>query len=107
MGNNQFKPDGVSTWCHQMETVSIIAESSPHAAHAAFIHGQRHLWTFIQRTMYDIDEAFKPLEDIIRTKFIPALLGGRMVSDEERQILSLPGKYGGLCIDNPAISSNE
>jgi hypothetical protein len=103
----KYVSDKVFTWCHQMETISIIAESSPHAAHAAFVHGLRHRWTFLQRTMYDIDEAFKPLEDIIRNKFIPALLGGRMVSDEERQVLSLPGKYGGMCIDNPVISSKE
>jgi len=58
----------VSDWCMQMETLSQIATASPHAAHAAFTHGFRHRWTFLQRTLPHISEAFQPLENIIREK---------------------------------------
>ena len=42
---------------------------------------------------------------MIKQRFIPALLGGRFVSDAERLLLSLPGKLCGLAIDNPVLDS--
>ena len=35
---------------------------------------------------------------MILTKFIPAITGGIYVTPDERYLLSLPGKYGGLGI---------
>jgi hypothetical protein len=89
-----------------MESLSKIALSSPQAAHSAFTHGLKHKWTFLQRTMPNIGYLFKPLDDIIRDKFIPALLGGRLVTDEESKLLSLPARLGGLDIENPMITSS-
>jgi hypothetical protein len=97
----QYVATKVSKFCMVIETLSQIAESSPQAAHAAFVHALRHRWLFLQRTLPHIGAAFAPLEKVIRGKFIPALLGGRQVSDTERDLLSLPGKFGGLAIDNP------
>jgi hypothetical protein len=91
----------VENFCQEIETLSHIAVSSPHAVHAAFVHALRHRWRFLQRTLPNSSTAFEPLEQMIRGKFIPALLGGRLVSDAERALLSLPGKYGGFAIDNP------
>jgi hypothetical protein len=91
----------MSVWCDQMKQLSKFAVSSPHAAFSAFVHGMRHQWAFVQRTIHNISSEFEPLEEIIRTEFIPALLGGRLISDVERDLLSLSGKFGGLSIDNP------
>ena len=41
-----------------------------------------------------------PLEKCLREEFIPAVIG-RKVSDLEREVLSLPVRYGGLGIANP------
>ena len=41
---------------------------------------------------------------MIRRKFIPALLG-REVNDLERELFSLPARYGGLGIGNPCVQS--
>ena len=38
----------------------------------------------------------KPLEDAIRHKLIPALTEGRSLSDDERVLISLPVRLGGL-----------
>ena len=78
----QYTDTQMEKWCEMMESLSKIALSSPQAAHSAFTHGLNHKWTFLHRTMPNIGYLFKPLEYIIRDKFIPALLGGRLVTDE-------------------------
>jgi hypothetical protein len=90
----------VSQWKADVVNLAKVAKSEPHAAHAAFVQGLRHRWTFLQRTMVDIGAQLQPLEDSIRQQYIPSLLG-RTVSDAERDMLALPGRYGGAAIDNP------
>jgi hypothetical protein len=94
----------VSRWQADIIELGKIAQCEPHAAHAAFVHGLRHCWTYTQRTMVNIDSQMQPLEDTIRQQFIPSLLG-RTVSNEERRMLALPGRFGGAALDNPAKSS--
>ena len=57
----------------------------------------------MQRCMGYVERAFDPLEEVLRTKFIPALFGdGELVSDMAREIYALPSRLGGLAIDDPA-----
>ena len=67
----------------------------------------RHKLKYLQRTIPDIAELFQPLEEIIQQRFIPALLGGQLMSGAERLLLSLPAKYGGFSIDNPVTTCEE
>ena len=55
------------------------------------------------RTIPNISNLFKPVEETIRHHLLPAILGGHQVNDVERNLLSLPPKYGGLGI---RITSN-
>ncbi len=48
----------------------------------------------------------KGLEDLIRNKLIPAIMGGRDISDELRMILHLPARMGGMGFLDPSIESN-
>ena len=57
--------------------------------------------------MPGISELLKPLEHAIRHKLIPALTEGRCCSDDERALLSLPVRLGGLGIINPIKISDE
>ncbi len=65
-----------------------------------------HRWTFIQRTIPDIGHLSAPLEHAIRHKFIPAIVG-RDISDLERDIISLPVRYGGLGIADTSITTDR
>ena len=60
----------------------------------------------MQRTVPNISHIFMPLEDCIRNTFIPSIVG-REVSDDERDILSLPVRFGGLGIANPSETANR
>ena len=51
-------------------------------------------------------EFLLPLEEIIRTKFLPSLTGQCTFSDAERDLLALPPRLGGLGIINPASYSS-
>ncbi len=63
-------------------------------------------WSFLQRTIPNISHSFGPLEDTIREKLIPAIVG-RKVSDLERKIIAQPVRYGGLGILNPIETSDS
>ena len=60
----------------------------------------------VRRTVPNIGEQFRPLEDTIRHRFIPSLLG-REISDTERRVLALPYRYGGLALRNPVTTADE
>ena len=49
------------------------------------------------RTIQDVDEHLKPLDDIISNKFVPTLLDS-IVTDNERSLFQLPVRLGGLGI---------
>ena len=108
LGSSQFKEEfvrlKVSQWCSEIENLANIASSQPHAAFAAFIHGEQHKWSFLQRTVSGISDLFKPLEDCIREKLIPAITGRAVCSNLQRDLLSLPARIGGLGIIYPTES---
>ena len=72
IGNDAFKEEyvreEVATWVEELERLTRIAESQPHAAYAAFTHGLASKWTFLARTVTNISNLFQPLEDAIRQR---------------------------------------
>ncbi|MCP4492898.1 MAG: hypothetical protein GY820_37190, partial [Gammaproteobacteria bacterium] len=58
------------------------------------------------RSIPDISNLLQPLEDAIRNKLLPALLG-KHVSDSERNIIALPAKLGGLGIYDPTKTADR
>ena len=53
------------------------------------------------RTTKDVGHLFQPLEDAICTKFLPVITANYHFNELDRQIYSLPTKFGGLGIFNP------
>ena len=105
---NQFISDRVNSWERKLLFLSDIAKSQPHAAHAAFTHGYVHKFTFLCRTNPNIEGYLHPLENCIRSKFIPSLTGRSPPNDIERDLLGLPPRLGGLGIINPTrLSTGE
>ncbi len=76
-------------WVKERERLSSIAVTQPHAAYTAFTHGLKQ-WTYLMRTISNIDSQLQPLEDAIRHKFLPSLTGQIALSDEVRELMSLP-----------------
>ena len=91
----------------EIENLAKITECRPQSAYAAFSHCIMGKWRYIMRTIEDIDILFQPLEDVISQTFIPTLTGRSQCTSDERRLLSLPLRYGGLTIINTVTRASE
>ena len=105
IGSDMFRAsyieDKVKSWIEDVRELSLIAEDEPQAALSAFTKGLCRRWTYVQRTVSDIGHLFRPLENVIANEFIPSVVGGS-VTPNERMVLALPVKHGGLGIQDPS-----
>ena len=73
LGSRQFVEEYVQKkvdgWVKDIERLSFFALSHPRAAYAAFTHGLSNKWTYLARTVPDIADLFRPLEEAIRHRF--------------------------------------
>lgn len=104
IGTKDFRESYVSkkveSWCQDIDELSQIAIEEPQVAYCAYTKGLAHRWKFVQRTISEISQLFKPLEKRIKEVFIPNLIG-RQISDKERDLFALPLRFGGLGIQDP------
>ena len=49
---------------------------------------------------------FQPLVDVIRMKLIPGLTDRSPANDEERNLLSLAARHGGIALSNPTADTD-
>ena len=91
----------IEKWVNEIESLTAIAHTHPHAAYAAFVHGVIGRWLYLMRTINISSSIFQPLEDAIHHQLIPVLTGQVFSSPEVRKFLSLPTRLGGLNIVNP------
>ena len=96
-----FVINKIDEWTKQVKQLAEIANSEPLAAFSAFRHGMIAEWNFIMRTIPDIEALLLPLEETISTLLIPSLTGRPTPSSEERNLLSLPARMGGIGLIDP------
>ncbi len=96
----------VSAWVEDVERLAEISEDDPQLAYVAFTKGLCHRWKYVQRTIKNIGSLFAPLENSIRNKLIPSIVG-RQISDEERDLIALPVRFGGMGIQDPTETANR
>ena len=75
-----------------------LARYEPQAAYSAFTAGFKHKVTYFMRTIPNLSEILKPLDDHIDNLFIQAITEGHILKENKRKLLSLPVKLGGLGI---------
>ena len=100
-----FVQGKVDSWLAELEELSSIAVTQPHAAFCAFTHGVVNKWRYLFRTTGQINDSLQPLEEAIRYKFARAVTGRPAFSENEQDMLSLPAKMGGLDLCNPKESA--
>ena len=98
---NKFTSEKIDQWSSELRLLSEIAITQPHAAFAAFSHGFSSRWSYLSRTQPNISDLFLPLENIIRTVFIPTITGRPPPNDTDRDMFALPARLGGLGLCNP------
>ena len=88
IGSHSFTVEYVSRkvqeWSEEVQRLAHVAISQPHAAYAAFTHGLAGRWTYLLKTIPDVQDLLLPLENVIQQHFIPALTGLPPCSKLER-----------------------
>ena len=85
-----------------MVKLAEFAMSQPQACYAAFTFGLRHRWTYLLRTLPDIEDLLEPLKRAIADVLIPSITGHHCTTPSERRnLLALPVRLGGLGVLNP------
>ena len=110
IGTEQFKnsyvAEKIDKWKMLLTTLSKIAKTEPHMAYSLFVHGFRHKFTYIMRTIPNTKHLFKLIDNVIDEEFLPALFNGRKLTSEERELVALPTRLGGLGIIIPSDNCN-
>ena len=110
IGSQNFRDEYVrgkiGKWIEDVEQLSSIAEEEPQLAYCAYTKALCMRWSFLQRTVPNTKEYFVPLEEKIREKLIPAIIG-RRITDIERKIYALPVRLGGMGIQNPTETAER
>ena len=101
-----FVSKKVNEWKEEIEKLTTVVWSQPHAAYAVYTHGTKHKWTYICRTVPNCSHLLQPLENVIQLRLIPAISGRPPCSTVERELLALPTKMGGLGLSNPTINAD-
>ena len=99
---SSFVRERVSTWTRELDLLSDISVTHPHAAYAAFTHGFIGKWNYLMRCIPNIEDFVAPLETIVRKHFLPNLTGQPSFNDTERKLFSLPARFGGLGVGDPS-----
>ena len=74
----KYVSDKVDKWVVDIEELARLANDEPQAVYACYTKAIAQRWSYIQRTVPGISHLFKPLEDCIRGKLIPALIGRKV-----------------------------
>jgi len=88
----------VKLWIEEISMLSKIALTEPQAAYTCFTSGYKHKLTYLMRTIPNISELLTPLDEIILNQFIPSITGDMKCSMDDRMLLALHPKLGGLGI---------
>ncbi|XP_065177350.1 uncharacterized protein LOC135808131 [Sycon ciliatum] len=89
---------------HYDRAVEMFADTG--AAYAALTQGLQNKWSFLCRTTPTAAAALTPVEKLLMERLIPALTG-HIVNSEERSILALPCRHGGLGLGNPVDLASQ
>ena len=92
---DKYVKDLVKDWDNQITILSTIAETT---AYLAFANGFESKLNYFLRTIPNVRHLLLPLEKTIRYKFIPAVTGCQICSDQKNVLISVPTSYGRLTI---------
>ena len=92
LGSNDFRTkymsEKVTEWCNKLKTVSEYAKLQPQATYAAFCFGEQNKFSYFLRTIPEINDLMKPVDEIVQNVLLPAIIG-ETISEKERELYSL------------------
>ncbi len=89
----------------EVEALTDAAKSEPHLAYSVFVKALQGKWTFLMRTLPNIETELEPLEARIH-RFLEVMLN-RVLNEHQRRVLSLPCAEGGIGIIIPTEKASQ
>ena len=78
---SNFIHEKPSEWVSQLELLTSIAQSHPHAAYSASVGGLFSKWTYFLRTKPNMEDYLAPLESCLCHQFLPTLTGQSLLTE--------------------------
>ena len=79
LGSNNFRRkyvnEEVTKWCSELKILPDFAKSLPQATYAAFYFGERNRFSYFLRTIPEMNDLMKPVDEIVKTFLPPAING--------------------------------
>ncbi|KAL7477167.1 hypothetical protein ACHAW6_002998, partial [Cyclotella cf. meneghiniana] len=98
----------IQKWVTGIERLATIATRFPHSAYAGLVSCLSAKWQYICRTVPDVGPSLTPVENALRTKFLPAVLGiDGPIDNKLRTLLGNGVKIGGLAIREPTMAATS
>ena len=96
---DQYCEEKVRAWKEEIERLSEIAKSQPHAAYIAFTKGYKSKFTYFMRTIESFEDYVDPIQEVIEDLLLPTLFGqSEPLPYEVRRLATLATGQGGLGI---------
>ena len=103
----QLPHSKVESWKQEIERLSLIAETQPLAAHAAFTHWVIVRWTYISRCNGHLSQFISSLKNTNDSQFILAITKRPPTLNLMRSLFAFLTCLGGLGIIEPASLDKE
>lgn len=96
---DEYCNEKVNQWREELEHLSEIAKSQPHAAYTVFTKAYKSKFTFCMRTIESFEDYTDPIHKVINELFIPTLFGQvEPLADPLQELITLTPTQGGLGI---------
>ncbi|KAL7478797.1 hypothetical protein ACHAW6_004593 [Cyclotella cf. meneghiniana] len=96
----------IQRWVTGIEQPAAIMTRFPHSAYAGLVSLLSAKWQYICRTIPDVGPSLAPVEQALRTKFLPAITGFTDPIDNKfRTLLGNGVKTSGLAIRDPTVAA--
>ena len=95
---NEYIMQKINKWVEELHASSEIAKIEPQVAYTCFLSGYKHKLDYYMRKIPGIGKLLRKVDEVILTEFIPAITGGIFITENERKLLSLAPRLGGLGI---------
>ena len=98
---DQYCEEKVRVWKEEIECLSEIAKSQPHATYIAFTKGFQSKFPYFMRTIGSFEDYVEPIQEVIEDVLLPTLFGqSEPIPNEVRRLAALATGQGGLGISD-------
>jgi hypothetical protein len=94
----------IAQWVGGVESLAKVARRYPPTAYAGLVKSLQQEWQYLQRVVPDCGAAFEPVEEAIRSVFLPALLQATE-AECQRKLTTVSVRKAGLGLPDPTQSA--